>query len=355
MNDGIAAENLTGLTLDSGWEVLEKIKKGPGATGGFFSVCYKVRKDGQISFLKAFNFASFLAMSKSMGLNKPIVDIMKEMSSAFIYERDLSKICRDHHVSKVVFVKGAGEQFVSGFSVTYVPYLIFDMADSDVRAKLTFTENLDAAWKLKSLHSIAVGLRQLHNLDVSHQDLKPSNVLLFNGESKLGDLGRSTTLRIDSPLRDAIFAGDFIYAPPEVLYNHADPDWRRRSFAADSYLFGSMVTFYFIGVTMNALIRKHIPDNLSWEKFRGAFGDVAPYILDAFRKSLDELEGCITEPVLKADIRGMVEYLCFPLPEKRGHPKIIGGIGDQYNLERVISRLDYLHKKLIYQLKQQPV
>ncbi|MCL5020429.1 MAG: protein kinase [Bacteroidetes bacterium] len=330
MNDGIAAENLTGLTLDSGWEVLEKIKKGPGATGGFFSVCYKVRKDGQISFLKAFNFASFLAMSKSMGLNKPIVDIMKEMSSAFIYERDLSKICRDHHVSKVVFVKGAGEQFVSGFSVTYVPYLIFDMADSDVRAKLTFTENLDAAWKLKSLHSIAVGLRQLHNLDVSHQDLKPSNVLLFNGESKLGDLGRSTTLRIDSY-------------------------WRIRSFAADSYLFGSMVTFYFIGVTMNALIRKHIPDNLSWEKFRGAFGDVAPYILDAFRKSLDELEGCITEPVLKADIRGMVEYLCFPLPEKRGHPKIIGGIGDQYNLERVISRLDYLHKKLIYQLKQQPV
>ncbi len=352
MNEDIAAENLEGLTLDSGWEVVEKIEKAPGATGGFFSVCYKVKKDNQICFLKAFNFASFLAMSKSMGVNKQIVDIMNEMSSAYIYERDLSQICRDNHISKVVFVKDAGEQFVKGYSVTYVPYLVFDMADSDVRAKLTFNQRLDSAWKLESLHSVAVGLRQLHNLDVSHQDLKPSNILIFNGESRLGDLGRSTTLRIDSPLRDAIFAGDFTYAPPEVLYNHAESDWRKRSFAADAYLFGSMITFYFIGLTMNALLRKHIPDNFSWEKFRGAFDEVTPYLLDAFRKSLDEIEGCITEPILKQELREMVEYLCYPLPEKRGHPNLVGGNGDQYNLERVISRLDYLHKKILYQLKR---
>jgi len=349
MNDANAAEGLEGITLDTGWIVLEKIQKPPGATGSFFSVCYKVQKGDDVCFLKAFNFAKFLQLSK--GTAKQVVDVISEMLDAYKYERDLSFMCRDKHVTKVVIVKDYGEQFVQGYPITVVPYLIFDLADEDVRSKLRFTERLDVAWKLKSLHSVATGLRQLHAVDVSHQDLKPSNVLLFHDESKIGDLGRSTCLSLDSPHKNEPFAGDYNYAPPEILYGDYESDWRKRSYAADCYLFGGLIVFYFAGITMNALLRKHIADKLSWEYYRGSFDDVKAYLLDAFSKALVEFETCFEEDgLIKQELRILVEYLCYPLPEKRGHPKGIGSSSNQYNMERIISKLDYLHKKAKYEL-----
>ena len=67
---------------------------------------------------------------------------------------------------------------------------------------------------------MAVGLKQLHGIKISHQDLKPSNVLLYNEGfvSKIGDLGRSLCADIDAPHDNGInFPGDFTYAPPEYL------------------------------------------------------------------------------------------------------------------------------------------
>jgi hypothetical protein len=55
--DTNAAESLEGLTLDTGWVVIAKVENPPGATSGFFSVGYRVKKDGEECFLKAFNFA----------------------------------------------------------------------------------------------------------------------------------------------------------------------------------------------------------------------------------------------------------------------------------------------------------
>src|SRR5690606_17542271 len=151
----------------------------------------------------------------------------------FKYERDLSKLCRDKHVTKVSFVRDSGEETVPGFSVAIVPYLIFDLADGDVRSKLDFSNKLDFAWKLRSLHDIAVGLKQLHNIEVSHQDLKPSNILVFKKECKLGDLGRSMCRSMDGPYNHVSFAGDFTYAPPEIMYGYYEADWHKRVFATD--------------------------------------------------------------------------------------------------------------------------
>ena len=50
--------------------------------------------------------------------------------------RDLSKQCRNHHVTKVAFVTDSGEESISGFEIPIVPYWIFDLADGDVRKKL---------------------------------------------------------------------------------------------------------------------------------------------------------------------------------------------------------------------------
>jgi eukaryotic-like serine/threonine-protein kinase len=340
-----AAESLEGLLLDSGWQVRDRIQKPPGATGGFFSVCYQVTKDGQECFLKAFNFAQFLVLAHAHGGTRSIVDVVSDMLDAYKYERDLSSLCQKSRVTKVAFVREAGEQIVSGYAITVVPYLIFDVADGgDVRSHLSFASNLEAGWKLRSLHSVAVGLQQLHRIDVSHQDLKPSNVLLFGDESRIGDLGRSTCLAIPSPLRDCTFAGDLTYAPPEVLYGVHEPEWRKRSFACDTYLLGSLIVFYFSGLTMTALLRKHLPDPVSWEYHRGTYADVESYVLNAYSATLDEFERSVHDRPLAAELRNLVTHLCHPLPTKRayGPPSVAGTAVD---LERVVSRLDFLSRK----------
>ena len=50
---------------------------------------------------------------------------------------------------------------------------------------------MDYAWKSKSLHDIAVGIEQLHSMQVIHQNLKPSNIFQFEKESKISDIGKS--------------------------------------------------------------------------------------------------------------------------------------------------------------------
>lgn len=230
-----AAHNLMGCTLKTGWTVIEKITKTAGSTGSFFSVCYKVKKEEQICFLKAFDFARFLQISEP---GSSIMDVLSDMSTAYKYERDLSEHCKNGHVTKVSFVVDAGEEILPKFSISVVPYLIFDLAKGDVRDYIDFSNNLDLAWKLKSLHDIAVGLQQLHNVNVSHQDLKPSNILVFHKECKLGDLGRSICKDMDGPYNKMQYTGDWNYAPPEMMYNYWNSDWNERVFATDCYLLG---------------------------------------------------------------------------------------------------------------------
>ena len=350
-----AAENLAGMMLDTGWFVRKRIDKQPSATGSFFSVCYTVERGGEVCFLKAFNFARFLQLSEGNAQRGQLVNVISEMLEAYRYERDLSAMCRDHHVTKVVFVKDSGEQVVPGYAITLVPYLVFDLADGDVRSKLTFSSTLDTAWRLHSLHSVAVGMQQLHAISVSHQDLKPSNVLLIQDESKIGDLGRSTCSSIPSPLKDLAFAGDRHYAPPEVLYGAVHPDWQHRSFSADCYLFGSLIVFYFSGITMNALLRRHLPDAVSWERYQGSFSDVAAYLLEAFAKALDDFEAAIPEEVVRKDLREMVDKLCHPLPDLRGDPKRLGLACTQYGFERCVTQLDLLRSRARIELSRRHV
>lgn len=344
-----AASALLGLTLKTGWTVIEKIEKNGNSTGSFFSVCYKVKRDDQIAFLKAFDFAKFFQISEP---GRGIVDIMGDMITAYKYERDLSNHCRDKHVTKVSFVQDAGEETIKGYSVSIVPYLIFDLADGDVRSRLDFSNKLDFAWRLKSLHDISVGLMQLHKVDISHQDLKPSNILVFHKDCKLGDLGRSICKDLDGPYNHMTFTGDFNYAPPEIMYGYYEADWHKRVFAADCYLLGSMVVFYFSGISMSALLRKHIPDSFSWEVWSGSFEEIEPYLLDGFAKALNEFESCISHDYFRQELRWVVEKLCHPIPSERGHPKNIQMSGSNYSMERFVSKFDLLSSRAEYLINE---
>lgn len=352
--DNNAAQSLLNRTLNTGWYVKEKIQREDNQTGSNFSVGYIVEKDNELCFLKAFDFAAFLsvALPKSSKTEIDIVDVINDMTKAFIYERDLSTHCKDRRVTKVTFVKESGQEFIEAMAIPVVPYLIFDLAEGDVRKRLDFSAKLDYAWRLKSLHDIAVGLKQLHQIEVSHQDLKPSNILVFNSESKLGDLGRSMCRNIDGPYNRMPFSGDYTYAPPEIMYRYYESDWNKRVFATDCYLLGSLIVYYFTGISMSALLRKHIPDSFGWENWRGEFSELKPYLMDAFSKSLIEFDQNIKQEIFKNDLKSLVEMLCHPYPEKRGHPKNILLNGRDYSLERFITKLDVLKTRAELKLRE---
>ena len=81
---------------------------------------------------------------------------------------------------------------------------------------------------------------------------------------------------IDGPYNKQIYTGDWTYAPPKLMYKYYEKDWIKRVFATDCYLLGSLVVFYFAGISMTALLRKHIPDNFSWEKWTGSYEELVP-------------------------------------------------------------------------------
>lgn len=355
MNVSNAADQLLGRTVGSGWEVFERLEKGENATGGFFSVCYKVRKKvdekEQICFLKAFDFKKFFDPSPGTS----VIDSIAEMTNSFRYERDISNICKDKHITKVVIVKEANEELVPGFGIPVVPYLIFDLAICDIRQKITFSSKNDAVWKLQSLHSIATGLKQLHQNFISHQDLKPSNILVFDEEHRIGDLGRSQSIIHNSPFNYIPYSGDLSYAPPEILYGSFSDDWNRRAFAIDLYLFGSLAVFYFTGLTMTSLLMDNIPIEFKYNAWQGSYDQVSDYLIDGFFEAMNiiskEVVSSIGDNQITQGFMSAIEQLCHPLPSKRGHPKDLAIKGNPYSLERYVSLFNLLYFQAKFYLR----
>jgi serine/threonine protein kinase len=340
----IAAHALMGRTLKNNWNVVEKIEPRDGSTGGFFSVCYIVNDGKENAFLKALNFNAFFQMFPGQS----IVKILQEQTNAFEFEKNLLLRCRDNRLTKVSMIIDEGEEFIDGFTIPNVPYLIFEIAEGDIRSNIKFSSNANLAWKIKSLHDIAVGLNQLHNVEISHQDLKPSNVLLYDQStvSKIGDLGRSLCSSIKAPHDDGTsFTGQMNYSPPEFLYGYIQADWNQRVKSTDMYLFGSLITYYFLGINMTALLFKHLDVRFRWTVFRGNFHQVNDYLVDAYYKSLEEIKLSLGNNDFSKDLHEIIEYCCYPIPEQRGHKISIREIGNQFNFRRAIAKLDLIKRR----------
>ena len=342
------AQQLLGKTLANGWMVVEHIPRHDTATGGFFSQSYIARsKAGDHAFVKALDY--------QRALNSPDpAKTLLAMTNAYVFEKELLARCKRQQLSRIVRVLDSGKlPATSGEPSSVVEYLIFECAQGDIRSFIETGKTFETAWALRTIHQAAAALQQLHSIKIAHQDIKPSNLLVFdNTHSKLADLGRASFRGGVSPYDDLNVAGDLAYAPPELLYEHTPPDWQTRRLGCDMYLLGSLVVFFCTsGFSMTPLLLARLSEKHHYKNWSGSYSEVLPYLLHAFTQVIRDLRANMQQEYADR-IAELVNQLCYPNPSRRGHPKNIVSTGNQYSLERFVSILGNLASRAEYSLKR---
>ena len=333
------AEKLAGQKLQNRWKVENPEFLPEISTGGTFSIPYIVNSDTEgKAFLKAMDYASSFA-------NDSVMDSLYEMIQKYRHERDLLQKCAG--MSRIVRLLDCGETHINTSDpFSAVHYLIFELADSDIRAHVGHQENTDFVWTLQMMHQTTVGLQQLHTAKIAHLDIKPSNVLVFGPYgAKLSDLGRSIQCGSPSPFDNYLCAGDSTYAPPELLYGKVPTEWKALRFGCDLYMLGSLVFFLTTGSSMTPLLLERIDKDYHPRYWTDTYDEVLPYVQNVFSQIIQELRES-THTAITSDITEIVKQLCDPCPEQRGLP-INKGVS-RYSLQKFISKFDLLYKRNLY-------
>jgi serine/threonine protein kinase len=331
-----AAEQLEGTVLGNGWTVGARLTRTEAQTGGYFSCSYETTsEDGKVAFLKAMDYERALASDDPAAA-------MNLLTSAYLFEREVLRECGERKMTRIVRAIDSGKVIVPGVGV--VEFLIFEMATGgDIRTQLDRSGPFDLVRILQCLHNIFVGMQQLNQAKIVHQDLKPSNVLIFENEfEKIADLGRAWHASRDSPHDSMTCAGDEGYAPPELLYGFTSQDERERRYGADFYLLGSMVFFMFSGLRANALLFLELDEAHHPRVWQGTYQEVLPYLSHAFSKMIQDFIASFSDQVLAAEIGDIVFQMCNPDIAARGDRLHAAMHGSKFGLQRFISRLDRL-------------
>lgn len=339
-----AVKRLTGLTLNNGWLVKNMLEKSKDDSGGMFSVSYVVERDGKDHFLKAFDFSDiFMEPNPDIMMSK-----LRNATEFYENEKEILHLCKDRRLSRVVVALDHGDVTVAGMDniAGRVLYIVFDLADGNMRNQINRHRRLDTLSCVKALKDVTLGLNQIHRYQIAHQDMKPSNVLSFRSKAdgyKIADLGRSTQKGSAMALQMERWPilGDKTYSPPELLYGHIAEDFAPRRVGCDMYMLGNMVAFIFTGgANITAGIEGNLAPEHRWHFWSGNYADVLPYVTEAFSRYLEEIADSI-DSLIRAQVVPIIRELCNPDLSRRGHPRAVGTPG-QYSLERYLNVFDQL-------------
>lgn len=344
---------LEGTDLQNGWTLGPVLRRRPDLTGGHFSVGYSAtHTDGRNGFVKALDF--------NAALNEPdITGALQRLTEEYNFERDLSDRLTRKVGKRVINCLAHGQINVVGVPLGKVFYLIFELAESDLR-KLYADAELSLHEIIKSVRSVALSLDALHRNQVCHQDIKPSNILSFSEREvmKLGDLGRSWSNEMSNPIDELFIACQYMYAPADRLYGSPHKLTLEDRRFADIYALGTLGILLLSGVvsttTMQGLLAlehrsPYLSDSSAWY---GDFAGVLPYL----RQAHAELGILVEERtvgnsageealVLQKAVR-LFLALCHPNPVERGDIKArLASSRPSSDLSPFISRLAVLEKR----------
>lgn len=344
------AHQLEGMTLENGLQIIKKISKSADETGGNFSVQYIAQEaTGEKCFLKAIDIEKPILRGRAIGV--AFAELLKQQMDMYTYELKLLELCKEHYTSNVVKARMSDLIYFED-SVIPVPYLTFDLADGNIKQYIKFHDEVDFVWKLKSLHDIFVGVEQLHNAGIIHQDLKPSNIVQFRDDSKLTDLGRSKCTSIKGPYDSYDFSGDPSYRPIETYEEFAflqPKEWLDKNLAIDSYMLGNLIVYYFTGLNMTSMLTYKLRS--LGGALLGTKEERKAYLERFFNDSVEEIKRAIEYPEYAKEIGRMVHELCNPDPNERADARTLASRGSNYALHRYMTRLDVLYHKASLNLK----
>lgn len=340
------AESMEGIVLDGGWTVTGRRPSAPDATGGTFSVCWHVQRDGEVAFMKAIDIRRALRQRPGDAMQA-----LERVARDYNHELNLLKACAGRGMNRVVRALDHGEHQIDPTDeLSKVFYLIFEIADDDLRGAHSASTDLQIARIFSALHDVAVGINQLHSAEITHQDLKPSNVLVYSDVqeiARLADLGRASVPTAAMPHDELPFAGAIGHAPPEGLYGSAAPDWAGRR-ACDLYHLGSILLFLFTGISATAawvdeLDLALIPKSIGGP-FRGSYEAAMPFVRNALQDACEQFPD-LGDPRLTQVTLQCFRELCDPDPALRGHPRARQGHYDRLSTERYIALFDLEAKR----------
>lgn len=314
------AESLKDLALADGWVVTEKITNDL-PTGGNHCIRYKVvHPSGKTGFLKAMDLAHARSVASQFNVN--FLEVLNTMTGDYIHERKIVKLCGDKNLSRITVALAAGEIEVCGFNedMKTVFYLIFeDSKDGDLRSSGALASS-DLNQVARIMHSAALALRQIQSIQLSHHDIKPSNVLSFGDQIfKLSDFGQAATPIIPSRWDDIPYTGDPSYQPPEVGFEAASAErWDRSSI--DVYMLGSLHYHLITGAQIVwPLLRKALEIEPSFRKL--SYSEALPYLISAHTAVMDEFKKTyFTDQKLAEKHARIIKELCNPDFKIRGNP-----------------------------------
>ncbi|MCU1469461.1 MAG: hypothetical protein JWQ39_610 [Glaciihabitans sp.] len=336
---------LEGLDLGGGWTLgaIRPDAKESGSTGGHFSVQFAAsRADGAKAFCKVLDLVT-AGKQPNAGINLQIA------VTAFNFEAQLIELCGSLSARRVVFAIKSGELRDERVPLELVMFILFEDADDDARTYLDKGLADDLFLRLRSLRHVALGVRELHNMRIAHQDLKPSNVLVFGSaatlpESKIADLGRASLDGTVAVHDELPFAGPAGYSPPELLYGQVAADFYQRRQACDLYQLGCLVAFMLADMSINLELTSRLTEDQQWRKWGDSYSAIYPLIRTKMDEVFEELWTRL-DPAIADGVVEVVRDLCDPDPERRGKQVQGRSPSPSVILSKLITRLDVLEKR----------
>jgi serine/threonine protein kinase len=362
-------DNLVGTTLANNWTIVSKLPA-PGTagaedlTGSFFSVGYiaatgsKEKGTYREAFLKIIDVSMALEPSPLWDPRMGFIERLKSITDSHSFECTILEVCEKANLDRIVRILLKGDLPPPTGMFMPVPYILFELADGDVRKVVSRTNRVDDAWRLHVLHDVAVGLLQLHGQEIAHQDLKPSNVLIFDDAgkgAKIGDLGRASKRGTAAAHDGAEVAGALLYAPPEQIFGLVPPRWEDRREGCDLYHLGTLVCFLFSGMTPTAHYLRTIDDAIRPGRWDGQgrcdYATALPLLTTAFTEFVATIRKDF--PTWAADeLTDAVMHACHPDYNRRGDPASRARTGSPIGIDTFASRFNRLAKRAEIEIRR---